>query len=55
HKMRHFARECRAPRNKDGQFRYQDNSRNQESSKRFVNVEVTSPKAMLAMDGVGYD
>ncbi|GJT69401.1 ribonuclease H-like domain-containing protein [Tanacetum coccineum] len=28
HKMRHFAMECRAPRNKDGQFRYQDNSRN---------------------------
>ncbi|GJU67824.1 putative ribonuclease H-like domain-containing protein [Tanacetum coccineum] len=48
-------RECRAPRNKDGQFRYQDNFRNQESSKRSVNVEDTSPKAMLAIDGVGYD
>ncbi|GJX63338.1 putative ribonuclease H-like domain-containing protein [Tanacetum coccineum] len=55
HKMGHFARECRAPRNKDGQFRYQDNSRNQESSKRTVNVEDTSSKAMLAIDGVGYD
>ncbi|GKB43891.1 hypothetical protein Tco_0888833 [Tanacetum coccineum] len=34
---------------------YQDNSRDQESSKRTVNVEDTSPKAMLAIDGVGYD
>ncbi|GJX17706.1 ribonuclease H-like domain-containing protein [Tanacetum coccineum] len=25
HKMGHFARECRAPRNKEGQFRNQDN------------------------------
>ncbi|GJT88138.1 putative ribonuclease H-like domain-containing protein [Tanacetum coccineum] len=55
HKMRHFTRECRAPRNKDGQFRYQDNSRNQESSKRTVNVEDTSSKAMTAIYGVGYD
>ncbi|GKA10719.1 putative ribonuclease H-like domain-containing protein [Tanacetum coccineum] len=55
HKMGYFARECRAPRNKDGQFRYQDNSRNQESPKRTVNVEYTSSKAMLAIDGVGYD
>ncbi|GKB97149.1 hypothetical protein Tco_0983286 [Tanacetum coccineum] len=43
------------PRNKDDQFRYQDNSRNQESPKRTVNVEDTSSKAMLAMDGVGFD
>ncbi|GJZ67518.1 hypothetical protein Tco_0630758 [Tanacetum coccineum] len=48
-------RECRTPRNKDSQFRYQDNSRNQESSKRTVNVDDTSSKAMLAIDGVGYD
>ncbi|GKC08731.1 ribonuclease H-like domain-containing protein, partial [Tanacetum coccineum] len=47
--------ECRVPRNKDDQFRYQDNSRNQESPKRTVNVEDTSSKAMLAMDGVGFD
>ncbi|GJU77415.1 putative ribonuclease H-like domain-containing protein [Tanacetum coccineum] len=44
HKMGHFARECRAPRNKDGQFRYQDNTRKQ------GNNEDTSSKAMLAMD-----
>ncbi|GJZ56625.1 putative ribonuclease H-like domain-containing protein [Tanacetum coccineum] len=50
HKMGHFARECKAPRNKDGQFKSQDNSRNQESSKRIVNVEDTSLKAMLAID-----
>ncbi|GJR02290.1 putative ribonuclease H-like domain-containing protein [Tanacetum coccineum] len=55
HKMGHFARKCRAPRNKDGQYRYQDNSRNQESSKRTVNVEDTSSKAMLDIDGVGFD
>nr|GEV37130.1 hypothetical protein [Tanacetum cinerariifolium] len=48
-------KKCRAPRNKDGQFRYQDNSKNQESSKRTVNVEDTSSKAMLAIDGVGFD
>ncbi|GJY78748.1 ribonuclease H-like domain-containing protein [Tanacetum coccineum] len=55
HKMGHFARECRVPRNKDGQYRYQDNSRNQESSKRIMNVEDTSLKEMLAIDGIGFD
>ncbi|GJR92244.1 reverse transcriptase domain-containing protein [Tanacetum coccineum] len=29
HKMGHFARECRAPRSKEGQFRNQDNTRKQ--------------------------
>ncbi|GJZ94312.1 putative ribonuclease H-like domain-containing protein [Tanacetum coccineum] len=47
--MRHFARECRAPRNKEGQFRNQDNTRKQ------GNNEDTSSKAMLAIDGVGFD
>ncbi|GJV23360.1 putative ribonuclease H-like domain-containing protein [Tanacetum coccineum] len=42
-------RECRAPRNKDGQFRYQDNTRKQ------GNNEDTSSKEMLAVDGVGFD
>ncbi|GKB30184.1 hypothetical protein Tco_0869585 [Tanacetum coccineum] len=42
-------RECRAPRNKEGQFRYQDNTRKQ------GNKEDTSSKAMLAIDGVGFD
>ncbi|GJR51145.1 putative ribonuclease H-like domain-containing protein [Tanacetum coccineum] len=55
HKMGHFVRECKAPRSKDGQYRYQDNSRNQESSKRTMNVEDTSSKAMLAINGIGFD
>ncbi|GKE30959.1 ribonuclease H-like domain-containing protein [Tanacetum coccineum] len=49
HKMGHFARECRAPRNKEGQFRNQDNTRKQ------GNNEDTSSKEMLAIDGVGFD
>ncbi|GKD35321.1 hypothetical protein Tco_1250830 [Tanacetum coccineum] len=38
-----------APRNKEGQFRYQDNTRKQ------GNNEDTSSKAMLAIDGVGFN
>ncbi|GJS33320.1 putative ribonuclease H-like domain-containing protein [Tanacetum coccineum] len=49
HKIGHFARECRAPRSKEGQFRNQDNTRKQ------GNNEDTSSKAMLAIDGVGFD
>ncbi|GKB72369.1 putative ribonuclease H-like domain-containing protein, partial [Tanacetum coccineum] len=48
-KMEHFARECRASRNQEGQFRNQDNTRKQ------GNNEDTSSKAMLAIDGVGFD
>ncbi|GJT97089.1 putative ribonuclease H-like domain-containing protein [Tanacetum coccineum] len=48
-KMGHFARECRAPRNKEGQFRNQDNTR------KHGNNKDTSSKAMLAIDGVGFD
>ncbi|GJT17668.1 ribonuclease H-like domain-containing protein [Tanacetum coccineum] len=43
HKLGHFAKECRAPRSKEGQFRNQDNTRKQ------GNNEDTS-KAMLAID-----
>ncbi|GKD35866.1 hypothetical protein Tco_1251375, partial [Tanacetum coccineum] len=39
----------RSPRNKEGQFKNQDNTRKQE------NNEDTSSKAMLAIDGVGFD
>ncbi|GJW25652.1 putative ribonuclease H-like domain-containing protein [Tanacetum coccineum] len=46
HKMGHFSKECRAPRNKEGQFRNQDKTRKQ------GNNEDTSSKAMLAIDGV---
>ncbi|GJW06174.1 ribonuclease H-like domain-containing protein [Tanacetum coccineum] len=49
HKLGHFARECRAPRSKECQFRNQDNTRKQ------GNNEDTSSKAMLAIDGVGFD
>ncbi|GJR67588.1 putative reverse transcriptase domain-containing protein [Tanacetum coccineum] len=46
HKMGHFARECRGTRNQDSR------NRNQDSSRRTVNVEETSSKVMLAIDGV---
>ncbi|GJW18908.1 putative ribonuclease H-like domain-containing protein, partial [Tanacetum coccineum] len=49
HKVGHFAKECRAPRSKEGQFKNQDNTRKQ------GNNEDTSSKAMLAIDGVGLD
>ncbi|GJS04770.1 hypothetical protein Tco_0321278 [Tanacetum coccineum] len=49
HKMGYFARECRGPRNQDSR------NRNQDSSKRTVNVEETSSKAMVAIDGAGFD
>ncbi|GJS10041.1 putative ribonuclease H-like domain-containing protein [Tanacetum coccineum] len=45
--MGHFTRECRGPRNQDRR------NRNQDSSKRTVNVEETSSKAMVAIDGAG--
>ncbi|GJY44882.1 ribonuclease H-like domain-containing protein [Tanacetum coccineum] len=49
HKMGHFARECRAPRNKD------NINWNQGSSTKTVKIEDTSEKAMCAIDGVGFD
>ncbi|GJR34205.1 putative ribonuclease H-like domain-containing protein [Tanacetum coccineum] len=49
HKMGHFARECRGPRNQDSRNRNQDNSR------RTINVKETSSKAMVAIDGAGFD
>ncbi|GJZ96527.1 putative ribonuclease H-like domain-containing protein [Tanacetum coccineum] len=48
HKLGHFARECRAPRSKEGQFRNQDNTRKHGNNK-------DTSKAMLAIDGVGFD
>ncbi|GKG42421.1 ribonuclease H-like domain-containing protein [Tanacetum coccineum] len=48
HKMRHFARECRASRNQD--------SRNREPTKRTVPVETTTSNALVSRcDGLGYD
>ncbi|GJW52839.1 putative ribonuclease H-like domain-containing protein [Tanacetum coccineum] len=49
HKMGHFVRECRGPRNQDNRNKNQDNSR------RTVNVEEISSKDMLAIDGTGFD
>ncbi|GKC70644.1 ribonuclease H-like domain-containing protein, partial [Tanacetum coccineum] len=49
HKLRHFARECRGTRNQDSR------NMNQHNSRRTVNVEETSSKAMLAIDGAGFD
>ncbi|GJR91926.1 putative ribonuclease H-like domain-containing protein [Tanacetum coccineum] len=49
HKLGHFARECRGPRNQDNR------SRNQDSSRRTINVEEISSKVMLAIDGAGFD
>ncbi|GKG01119.1 putative ribonuclease H-like domain-containing protein [Tanacetum coccineum] len=47
HKMGHFSRECKAPRNKEGPFKNQDNTR------KHGNNKDTSSKVMLAIDGVG--
>ncbi|GJT72977.1 ribonuclease H-like domain-containing protein [Tanacetum coccineum] len=49
HKMGHFAREYRGPRNQDSR------NRNQDSSRRTVNVEETSSKSMVGIDGAGFD
>nr|GEW88066.1 ribonuclease H-like domain-containing protein [Tanacetum cinerariifolium] len=49
HKLGHFARECRQPRNQDSM------NRNQCNSKRTVNVEETTSKAMVAIDAVGFN
>ncbi|GJV26442.1 ribonuclease H-like domain-containing protein [Tanacetum coccineum] len=49
HKMGHFARECRSPRHQEGR------PRNQDSSRKTVNVEETSSKVMVAIDGAGFD
>ncbi|GJR63806.1 RNA-directed DNA polymerase [Tanacetum coccineum] len=47
HKRRHFARECRAPRNQDNK---------KESSKRSVPVETSTSIALVSCDGLGgYD
>ncbi|GJW91614.1 ribonuclease H-like domain-containing protein [Tanacetum coccineum] len=45
HKMGHFARECRGHRNQDNR------NKNQDNSKRTMNVEETSSKALVAIDG----
>nr|GEU68827.1 hypothetical protein [Tanacetum cinerariifolium] len=49
HKMRHFAWECRSSRNQENR------PRNQDSSRKTVIMEDTSSKAMVAIDGAGFD
>ncbi|GJY66905.1 retrovirus-related pol polyprotein from transposon TNT 1-94, partial [Tanacetum coccineum] len=49
HKIEHFTREYKGPRNQDSR------NSNQDSSRRTVNVEETSTKAMVAIDGDGFD
>ncbi|GJR40394.1 ribonuclease H-like domain-containing protein [Tanacetum coccineum] len=49
HKMGHFARECRGPRNQDSR------NKNQDSSRRIINAKETSSKVMVAIDGAGFD
>ncbi|GJW59908.1 putative ribonuclease H-like domain-containing protein [Tanacetum coccineum] len=49
-------RECRGPRKQENRPRNQDSRNwNQDSSKRTVNVEDTSFKAMVAIDGASFD
>nr|GFC81701.1 hypothetical protein [Tanacetum cinerariifolium] len=49
HKMGHFAREYRCLRNQESKPRNQDNSR------KTVIMEDTSSKAMVVIDGAGFD
>nr|GEU90427.1 hypothetical protein [Tanacetum cinerariifolium] len=49
HKLGHFARECRHPRKQDSRNKNQDNSR------RTVNVEEIASNAMVAIDGASFD
>ncbi|GKG54613.1 hypothetical protein Tco_0560268, partial [Tanacetum coccineum] len=49
HKIGYFALEYRGPRNQDSR------NMNQDSSRRTVNVEETSSKAMVTIDGAGFD
>nr|GEV56906.1 hypothetical protein [Tanacetum cinerariifolium] len=49
HKMGHFARECKSPRNQENR------PRNQENLRKTVIMENTPSKAMVAIDGAGFD
>ncbi|GJT56538.1 putative ribonuclease H-like domain-containing protein [Tanacetum coccineum] len=56
HKLGHFARECRNPRSQESRARsYDQGNRSQDNSRRTVNVEDTSSKAIVAIDGAGFD
>nr|GEW57863.1 reverse transcriptase domain-containing protein [Tanacetum cinerariifolium] len=49
HNMGHFARECRSPKNQESR------PTNQDRSRKTMKVEDTSSKAMVAIDGAGFD
>ncbi|GJS84168.1 ribonuclease H-like domain-containing protein [Tanacetum coccineum] len=49
HKIGHFARECRGPRNQDSR------NMNQDSSRKTINVEETSSKAMFDLSNSGLE
>ncbi|GKF55087.1 ribonuclease H-like domain-containing protein, partial [Tanacetum coccineum] len=49
HKLGHFARKCRNPRSQENK------SRSQDSLRRTINEEEYSSKAMLVIDGTGFD
>nr|GFC83910.1 hypothetical protein [Tanacetum cinerariifolium] len=49
HKMGQFTRECRIPKNQESR------PRNQDSSRKTVNVEDRSSKVMVAIDGASFD
>ncbi|GJU47422.1 ribonuclease H-like domain-containing protein [Tanacetum coccineum] len=49
HKLGYFARECRKPKSQENKNISQD------SLRRTVNVEESSSKVMLAIDGTGFD
>ncbi|GJZ24835.1 ribonuclease H-like domain-containing protein [Tanacetum coccineum] len=56
HKLGHFARECRNPRSQESRTRsYDQGSKSQDNLRRTVKVEDTSSKAMVAIDGAGFD
>ncbi|GJW84370.1 gypsy type transposase [Tanacetum coccineum] len=56
HKLGHFARECRNPRSQESRPRsYDQGSRSQDNLRRTVKIEDTSSKAMVAIDGAGFD
>ncbi|GJU61765.1 ribonuclease H-like domain-containing protein, partial [Tanacetum coccineum] len=49
-------KECKSPRNQESRPRNHDNgNRNQDSSRRTMNLEETSSKVMVAIDGAGFD
>ena len=52
HKLGHFARECRRPRQQDNRGK---GYRSQQDNRKEVIVEEPSPKAMVAIDGFCYD